>query len=64
MGGPISEVTMAKAPKDPGKPARSRQKEQKLDKAETPADDTLSEEELKKVSGGPIYMHGTGGGAG
>ena len=55
---------MAKAPNDqPGKPAR-RRTPQKIDKASPPADDALSEEELKKVSGGPIYMHGTGGGAG
>lgn len=56
---------MAKAPKDmPGKPARNRKNPQKVDKAGTPADEALSEDELKKVSGGPIYMHGSGGGAG
>ena len=56
---------MAKAPKDtPAKAARTRQKGQKVDKSGMPADEALSEDELKKVSGGPIYMHGTGGGAG
>lgn len=56
---------MAKAAKDTAsKPARNRQKAQKVDKAALPADEALSEDELKKVSGGPIYMHGTGGGAG
>ena len=58
---------MAKAPKDAGKPARNRQNRQKIDQAESPTDGALSEDQLKKVSGGPIYMtgtHGAGGGGG
>ena len=56
---------MAKAPKDmAAKPTRNRPKAQKVEKTTAPAEEALSEEELKKVGGGAIYMHGTGGGAG
>jgi len=60
------EATMAKSSKDATKkpPRGKKTPEPKITKTGETPDDSLSEEDLKKVSGGPIYMHGTGGGAG
>ncbi len=59
---------MAKTPKETTRnPAGSAQDEQKIDKSSKPGDTALSDDDLKKVTGGPIYMtgsHGAGGGGG
>ena len=63
---PVSEAMMAKSAKDPSNnPARNKQDSaQKIVKSGEPGDGTLSDDDLKKVTGGPIYMgtHGAGGG--
>ena len=59
---------MAQTPKQTARnPAKTRQNEQKIDKSGKPGDAALSDDDLKKVTGGPIYMtgsHGAGGGGG
>ncbi len=59
---------MAKTSKETVRnPAASRRNEQKIDNLSKSDDTALSDDDLKKITGGPIYMtgsHGAGGGGG
>jgi len=55
---------MAKVKDTARKPAGNDKNQQKIDKLGKPGEAALSDDDLKKVTGGPIYMHGSGGGAG
>jgi hypothetical protein len=57
------EAMMTKTPDEAArKPAGRQQTEQKIDKSSKPGDAALSDDDLKKVTGGPIYRGGGGTG--